>query len=75
MDNQNLTYIIENFMLEHNRMASLIEFLINKLIETEIMTKEELGDFLSNADAFNMQIDNDYIPDPDTILNNLEMEG
>lgn len=74
MDNQELVYVIENLMLEHNRMTCLMEFLVNKLVDKDIITREEFGEFVANSEAFNMQIDNNYIPNPDTILQNLEME-
>jgi hypothetical protein len=74
MDNQELVYVIENLMLEHNRMTCLMEFLVNKLVDKDIITREEFGEFIANSEAFNMQIDNNYIPNPDTILQNLEME-
>lgn len=74
MDNQELVHVIENLMLEHNRMTCLMEFLVNKLVDKDIITREEFGEFVANSEAFNMQIDNNYIPNPDTILQNLEME-
>lgn len=74
MENPEFVNIIENLMLEHNRMACLIEFLIHKLVDSNTITQDELSEFLNNSEAFNIQINNTYIPDPDTLLENLEME-
>lgn len=75
MSNEELHFILTKLSEEHNRMATIIDFLVNNLIDRKVINLNDLTKFLNDSGNFDSQFfKNEELPPVENVLENIEKE-